>query len=122
MAGDELMRRVAVAMFAPALGQHVFFLPLQHGEPPNSLEIPGETGFNRRNRQVRGVGHDSALQVASADRRAIAPSRLEGAPRAARLVICPRRIRSAERALYSGVSPPTVQRARRLRRFSLYAD
>jgi hypothetical protein len=30
MAGDELMRRVAVAMLAPALGQHEFVLGLQH--------------------------------------------------------------------------------------------
>jgi hypothetical protein len=33
------MGGVAVAMLAPALGQHVFFLRFQHGEPPDLLEI-----------------------------------------------------------------------------------
>jgi hypothetical protein len=37
------MGGVAVAMLAPALGQHVFFLRFQQGEPPHFLEIAGET-------------------------------------------------------------------------------
>src|SRR5712692_7984280 len=41
MAGDQLVRRVAVAMLAPALGQHEFFLRLQHWEPPDLFEISG---------------------------------------------------------------------------------
>ena len=47
MAGDELVRRLAVAVLAPALGQHVFLLPLQHWEPPDFLKITGEAGFGR---------------------------------------------------------------------------
>ena len=35
MASDELVRRVAVAVLTPALGQHVFFARLQHREPPD---------------------------------------------------------------------------------------
>src|SRR5262245_23284704 len=62
MAGDELVRRVAVAMLAPALGQHEFVLRFQHGEPPDLLEIAGEAGFGRQKRQSRGTGHSSALQ------------------------------------------------------------
>src|SRR5215831_4405623 len=62
MAGDELVRRVAVAMLAPALGQHEFVLRFQHGKPPDLLEIAGEAGFGRQNRQSRGTGHSSALQ------------------------------------------------------------
>ena len=44
MAGDELVRRFAVAVLAPALGEHVFFLRLQHREPPDFLKITGEAG------------------------------------------------------------------------------
>ena len=41
MAGDELVRGIAVAMLAPALGQHVFLLRLQHREPADFFEIAG---------------------------------------------------------------------------------
>ena len=41
MAGDELVRGVAVAVLAPALGQHVFLLRFQHREPPDFFEIAG---------------------------------------------------------------------------------
>ena len=47
MAGDELVRGVAVAVLAPALGQHEFFLRFQHREPPDLFQIPGEAGFAR---------------------------------------------------------------------------
>ena len=66
MAGDELVRRAAVAVLAPALGQHVFFLALQHREAPDFLKIMGEAGFGRKGRQGRGGGHDQALQLVSA--------------------------------------------------------
>jgi hypothetical protein len=62
MAGDELVRRVAVAMLPPALGQHVFILRFQHREPPDFLEITGQAGFGRQNRQSRSSGHGCALQ------------------------------------------------------------
>ena len=61
MAGDELVRGVAVAMLAPALGQHVFLLRFQHREPADFFEIAGQAGFGRQDRQGRGTGHDSAL-------------------------------------------------------------
>ena len=56
MAGDELMRRVAVAVLAPALGQHELFLRFQHREPPDLFWIPGEAGFARQNGQGCGSG------------------------------------------------------------------
>src|SRR5580704_8504243 len=49
MAGDEPMRRVAVAVLAPALGQHEFFLRFQHREPPDLFQVPGETAFRCKN-------------------------------------------------------------------------
>ena len=45
MAGNKLVRRLAVAVRAPALSQHVFFPPFQHREPPDFLKITGEAGF-----------------------------------------------------------------------------
>src|SRR6266852_5135236 len=66
MAGDELVRRVAISVLMPALGEHVFFLALQHREPPDFLKIMGEAGFGRRkDRQGRVAGHDQALQLVS---------------------------------------------------------
>src|SRR5262245_66647048 len=62
MAGDELVRRIAVAMLAPALGQHVFILRFQHRKPPDFLQIAGKAGFGSENRQSGSTGHFSALQ------------------------------------------------------------
>ena len=50
MAGDELMRGVAITVLAPALGQHIFFLPVQHREPPDFLIIMTDAGFGRKGR------------------------------------------------------------------------
>src|ERR1700680_2784867 len=61
MAGDQLVRRIAVAMLAPALGQHVFILRFQHREPPDFFQVTGKAGFGRQNRQSRSSGHLSAL-------------------------------------------------------------
>ena len=56
MRGDELVRRFAVAMLAPALGEHEFFLRFQHREPldfrkiarePHSAEIIGSAAAIR---------------------------------------------------------------------------
>ena len=41
MAGDEPVRRIAVAMLTPALGEHVLLLRLQHREPPDFFQVPG---------------------------------------------------------------------------------
>ena len=57
MAGDELMRAVAITVLAPALGQHVFFLPVQHREPPDFLIIMTDAGFGRKGRPSGGAGH-----------------------------------------------------------------
>jgi hypothetical protein len=65
MAGDEPIRRLAVALLAPALGQHEFLPSIQHGEPADFLKIPVETGFSCEKRRGRGTGRDIVLQVAT---------------------------------------------------------
>ena len=47
MTVDELVRRLVVAVFAPALGQHILFVGFQHREPPDLPQITGEAGFSR---------------------------------------------------------------------------
>src|ERR1700689_5381704 len=82
MAGDKPMRGVAVAVLAPAFGQHKFFLRFQHRKPPDFFQIPGQTGFARQNGQCSSLGHDSALHIlAPAMRRAnrAAAPRADGA-------------------------------------------
>jgi hypothetical protein len=59
MAGDEPVRRLAVAVLAPALGQHVFLLRFQHREPPDLFEISGQTAFGGNDRQSRCTGHEA---------------------------------------------------------------
>jgi hypothetical protein len=44
------MGRGSVAMLTPALRQHVFFLRLQHWEPPDLFKITGQTAFSGENR------------------------------------------------------------------------
>jgi hypothetical protein len=46
MAGDELVRRVAIPMFTPALGQHEFLLRFQHREPADFGEIARQAAFS----------------------------------------------------------------------------
>ena len=48
MTVDELVRRLVVAVFAPALGQHKLFVRLHHREPPDFRKITGEAGIGRR--------------------------------------------------------------------------
>ena len=50
MAGDELLRRRAVAMLAPALRPQLFFLAFQHRDPSDFLKITGEAGIGRQDR------------------------------------------------------------------------
>ena len=45
MAGDELVRGVAVAMLLVTLGEHVFFLRLQHRKAADFFEVAGEAAF-----------------------------------------------------------------------------
>ena len=47
MTVGELVRRLVVAVLAPALGQHVFFVRLQHREPPDLPKVTGEAGSSR---------------------------------------------------------------------------
>jgi hypothetical protein len=47
MTVDELVRRLVVAVLAPAFGQHVLFVQLHHREPPDFPKITGEAGFSR---------------------------------------------------------------------------
>jgi hypothetical protein len=37
-------------MLAPTLGEHIFLLRLQHGEPTDLGEVSGKTGFSIENR------------------------------------------------------------------------
>src|SRR5438046_3652133 len=47
MAGDELVRRLAVAVLALALGEDVLFMRFQHRDPPDFLQIAGDAEFGR---------------------------------------------------------------------------
>jgi hypothetical protein len=47
MTADELVRRLVVALLAPALGQHVLFVRLHHREPLDFPKITAEAGFSR---------------------------------------------------------------------------
>src|SRR5215831_18503057 len=47
MTVDELVRRLVVAVLAPALGQHVLFVTLHHREPLDFPKIAAEAGFSR---------------------------------------------------------------------------
>jgi hypothetical protein len=49
MAGDELVRGITIAVFAPAFRQHEFFLRLQHREPTDFFKVPGKSTFTRQN-------------------------------------------------------------------------
>src|ERR1700737_2753606 len=63
--GVDILLSVTISVLAPALGQHVFFLSLQHREPPDFLKVMGKAGFGRKDRQGRVAGHDQALQLVS---------------------------------------------------------
>src|SRR5215469_4130284 len=57
MACDEPVRGVAITVLTPALGQQVFFLRVQHGEPLDLLEMTVDVGFGRKVRPGDGAGH-----------------------------------------------------------------
>src|SRR6185312_16959547 len=61
MAGDKLVRGVAIAVLAPIFGEHVFLLRLQHWEPPDFFQIPTQSAFSGDDRQRCSAGHESAL-------------------------------------------------------------
>ena len=51
VAGDELVRRLLVAVVDPGLGQHVFLLRLQHREAADFLHVARQPLLGRRRRQ-----------------------------------------------------------------------
>src|SRR5262249_11040390 len=57
MANDKPVGSVAVAVLTPALGQQVFFPPVQHREPLDLLEMTVDAGFGRKHRPGDGAGH-----------------------------------------------------------------
>jgi hypothetical protein len=68
VAGDEFLRRVAIVMLAPTLGEHVFLLRFKHRELADLGEVAREAGFSVENRQCSCAGHDSALHLGSGPR------------------------------------------------------
>src|SRR4030095_10625675 len=60
MTVDELVRRFVVAVVAPALGQHVLFVRLQHRE---LLDLPKVTGEARSGRYVPVSGRQPTHDV-----------------------------------------------------------
>src|SRR5215467_13178074 len=57
MANDEPVSGVAIAVLTPALGQHVFFVRVQHREPLNLLEMTVDAGFGLEHWPGDGAGH-----------------------------------------------------------------
>jgi hypothetical protein len=53
MAGDELVRRAAIAVLAPALGLACILPGAPTSGTPDFLKIMGEAGFGRKGRQGR---------------------------------------------------------------------
>jgi hypothetical protein len=76
MAGDELVRSVAVALLPPMLGQHEFLLRIQHRKPPDFFRIGGKAGFARQIGQCSSVlDRDSTLDIHSASKSEVDESR-----------------------------------------------
>jgi hypothetical protein len=67
MAGDELMRRIAVVMLPPTLGQHVLLLWLKHREFANFSQVVSKTGFSVENRKRSCTGHVAPSRVHAPD-------------------------------------------------------
>ncbi len=63
MRGDELVRSVAVAMLAPALGEHVFLLRLQHRKLSDLFEVARQSAMRANTRQT-SCGHESPSPAA----------------------------------------------------------
>jgi hypothetical protein len=57
MAGDELVCSVAIIVFTPTLGEHVFLLGFQHRKLADFAEVTGKAGFSIEDRQSSGTGH-----------------------------------------------------------------
>ena len=68
MAGDELVRGVAIVVLAPTLGEHVFLLGFQHRKLADFAEVTGKAGFSIEDRQCSGTGHSApSKQVQAPD-------------------------------------------------------
>src|SRR5262249_44037755 len=57
MADDEPVSGVAITDLAPALGQQVFVLRVQHREPLDLLEMTVDAGFGLKHWPGDGAGH-----------------------------------------------------------------
>jgi hypothetical protein len=63
MAGDQLMRGIGVAMLAPAFGEHVFLLRLQHRELADLGEVARQVAVGRQDREILCSSHVRHLVV-----------------------------------------------------------
>src|ERR1700682_3720924 len=70
MRSDEFMRGVAIAVFAPAFGQHKFFLRFQHRKPPDFLEVAGKSALDGEGGKRRSTGQSGLLFPGPQERRA----------------------------------------------------
>ena len=61
MARHQFVGSLGVLMLGIALGEHVFFLRLQHGKPPDFGEISIKTVFAAGNGRQCCLGHISTL-------------------------------------------------------------
>jgi hypothetical protein len=59
-----LVRSIAVAMLAPALGEHVFLLRLEHRKLSDFFEVARQSAMRTYTRQT--PGHESPSPAASA--------------------------------------------------------
>jgi hypothetical protein len=60
MAGDKLVRRIAIAVLAPAFGEHVFLVPFEHREPSDTVQV-ARTGFLACRRRLSPVWTRSGI-------------------------------------------------------------
>ena len=67
MRGDKLMRGVAVIMLAPAFGEHVFLLRLQHRKLSDFFEVARQSAMRANTRQT-SCGHESPSPAALSGR------------------------------------------------------
>jgi hypothetical protein len=57
MAGDEPMGGIMIAMFAPALGEHIFLVSFEHRKPPDLAQIARAGFVSNRRRWSPGWSH-----------------------------------------------------------------
>jgi hypothetical protein len=65
MRGDEPVRGIAVAMLAPALGEHVLLLRLQHRKLSDFFEVARQSAMRAYTRQTPS-GHEKPVSSGQA--------------------------------------------------------